>query len=99
MIGLNRRSFLRLLTVGLIVPAATGFWSASGSGSTSWRSDPRVAAVFESLSERDREVFRLRRLVAARRTLSEVGAQLGLSRERVRQIDYKVLRRLKRALA
>ena len=98
MTGLNRRGFLRFLTVRLIVPAATGFWSESVSGETRWRSDPGVAAVLERLTDRDREVFRLRHLGAHRPTLCELGHQFGLSRERVRQIDHKVMRRLKRAL-
>ena len=53
--------------------------------------------VLHSLPEREREVIRLRYgLVDGRQhTLAEVGSRLGLTRERIRQIEIKAIRKLR----
>ena len=53
--------------------------------------------ALDTLSERESRVLRLRYGLEARRphTLEEVGRELGVTRERVRQIEGKALRKLK----
>ena len=57
----------------------------------------QVDSVLDSLSEREREVLRLRfGLVDGRnRTLEEVGKEFNVTRERIRQIEAKALRKLR----
>ncbi len=47
------------------------------------------------LSEREREIIRLRHRTAEPMTLRQVGRELGISRERVRQLENQALRKLK----
>ena len=58
-----------------------------------------VTSALASLSERERELLTLRFGLAdgQARTLEELAAQLGVSRERVRQIETRALARLRRA--
>lgn len=59
-----------------------------------------ISRAFEVLSERESQVLVLRYGLDASgstRTLDEVGAKLGLTRERIRQIEKMALKRLKRS--
>ncbi|MBI5414013.1 sigma-70 family RNA polymerase sigma factor [Candidatus Peregrinibacteria bacterium] len=59
-----------------------------------------VAEMLETLTEQEREVIRLRFAFGSedRLTLQEVGDRLDLTRERVRQIEAKALRKLRHPL-
>lgn len=62
---------------------------------TDEESKERIIALLEKSNEHEAEVLRLRfGLVDGKiRTLDEVSQELGITRERVRQIESKVLRR------
>ncbi len=57
----------------------------------------QIDGVLNSLEEREREIIRLRfGLTDGRsRTLEEVGREFGVTRERIRQIEYKTLAKLR----
>ena len=61
----------------------------------------RIEDALAPLSEREQEVLRLRFGLSADReyTLAEVGRRLGLSRERVRQLETRALAKLRRSQA
>ena len=62
--------------------------------------EQRMASLLTSLPEREREILAMRFGLKGRdaHTLEDIGAALKLSRERVRQIESRALRRLKAAL-
>ena len=57
----------------------------------------QIAEVLEHLPERERSILQLRYGLAdgRYRSLEEVGAEFGITRERVRQIEVVALRRLR----
>lgn len=57
-----------------------------------------VKELLETLSEREREVIRLRYGLedGKARTLEEIGGQLGVTRERVRQIEARAMEKLRK---
>jgi RNA polymerase primary sigma factor len=57
----------------------------------------QVEEVLDSLSGRERRVLQLRFGIddGRQRTLEEVGYQFGVTRERIRQIEAKALRKLR----
>ncbi|HRY26283.1 MAG: RNA polymerase factor sigma-32 [Geminicoccaceae bacterium] len=60
---------------------------------TAWLRDS-----LKELNERERTIIRERRLREDGRTLEELGRRLGISKERVRQIEHRALQKLKVAL-
>lgn len=59
----------------------------------------RIGLALERLDEREQVIVRRRLLVAEKETLSALGKQLGLSRERVRQLEQRIKVKLRRTLA
>ncbi len=58
--------------------------------------DEALVAALACLSKRDVEVLRMRLGIGMRRhTLEEIGKQFDLTRERIRQIQVKALRKLR----
>lgn len=57
-----------------------------------------LASSLEELSEREQTIIRERRLRDDGRTLEELGVRLGISKERVRQIEHRALMKLRSAL-
>jgi RNA polymerase sigma factor (sigma-70 family) len=59
----------------------------------------RASRLLETLNEREHTIIRLRFGIGTARphTLAEIGDELGVSRERVRQIESQVLEKLRRA--
>ena len=57
-----------------------------------------LAASLAELSDREQTIIRERRLREDGRTLEELGVRLGISKERVRQIEHRALQKLKVAL-
>ncbi len=62
-----------------------------------WRDFARdkVKQFADTLSGKEREIFEARLLAEDPETLQEIGARFGISRERVRQIETRLKRRLK----
>jgi RNA polymerase sigma-32 factor len=57
-----------------------------------------IASSLAELSEREQIIIRERRLREEGSTLEELGRRLGISKERVRQIEHRALQKLKSAL-
>ena len=57
-----------------------------------------LAAALDDLAPRDRYIVTQRRLIDEARTLESLGAELGLSKERIRQLENAALTRLRRRL-
>ena len=66
--------------------------------------DKQIKSIFfqhleefqESLEGRDREIFDIRLKAEEPMTLQEVGDKYGISRERARQIEVRIIKKLKR---
>ena len=58
----------------------------------------RVRCALRQLSRREREVVQKRHLDEQPHTLSEIGRELGVSRERIRQLELRARDKLKRVL-
>lgn len=59
----------------------------------------RVEEALTRFDQREQVIVRERLLGAQKRTLSDLGQQLGLSRERVRQLEQRIKGKLRRTLA
>src|SRR5262249_51537953 len=58
----------------------------------------RLEAVLDDLAPRERQVLRMRYALGGQereRSLAEIGERLGLSSERIRQIELQALRKLR----
>jgi RNA polymerase sigma-32 factor len=79
-----------------VLPAASGN-PEEEAAAVEWRNFAReqVDEFAETLTDKEREIFRSRLLTEDPDTLAQVGQQFGISRERVRQIEMRLKRRLK----
>jgi RNA polymerase sigma-32 factor len=57
-----------------------------------------LAQALDELSAREQTIIKERRLRDDARTLEELGHKLGISKERVRQIEHRALEKLKSSL-
>jgi RNA polymerase sigma-32 factor len=57
-----------------------------------------LVSALQGLSERERMVIRERKLIESPRTLESLGEEMGLSKERVRQIEAAALAKMRRTL-
>jgi RNA polymerase sigma-32 factor len=58
----------------------------------------KLYAVLGTMSERDNDIFRKRRLAEDPLTLEELATQYSVSKERIRQIEVKVFERVQKAM-
>jgi len=59
----------------------------------------RLPAILEQLTDRERRIVEARMLSEEPRTLRELGKELGVCRERVRQLESQARDKLREALA
>ena len=57
-----------------------------------------IASALSELSPREQTIVRERRLSESTRTLESLGDSLGISKERVRQIEQEALNKLRHAI-
>lgn len=57
-----------------------------------------LGAAIDTLPDREREIIERRHLSEQPETLQEVGERLGISRERVRQLEVRALKRMREAI-
>ncbi|MEM6902952.1 MAG: sigma-70 family RNA polymerase sigma factor, partial [Pseudomonadota bacterium] len=57
-----------------------------------------LAEALDHLSERERKIIRKRRLVDEGATLEQLGAELGVSKERVRQLEHRAMLKIRAAI-
>ena len=76
------------------LPEETVFEHVDGMSRTAW-----LYEALDSLSERERIIIGKRRLRDETVTLAELGRDLGISKERVRQIEHKALEKLRALMA
>ncbi|MCB1441026.1 MAG: RNA polymerase factor sigma-32, partial [Nitratireductor sp.] len=57
-----------------------------------------LTKAIATLNERERSIIKRRRLTEDVATLDELGNEMGISKERVRQIEVKALEKLRTAL-
>ena len=66
---------------------------------TIYRVRERLGQAFESLSDRERAIIEQRIMSDEPRTLEELGREMGVSKERVRQLEVRAREKLRRELA
>lgn len=80
---------------GLLADDRAGPEEEAGATIDDERRSDLVAGALATLSERERSVVIARRLVDEPQTLEQLGAQMGISKERVRQIEQAALNRMR----
>ena len=82
------------LVDGAALPGRDGSATVDGERRLIWLSEALTV-----LSERELRILKERRLAEDQATLEALGHRLGISKERVRQIENRALEKLRRALA